>query len=72
MSEAKHTLGPKKAERDKEAARELFVAGYRQALDDVADYLALPKDAGFLAGLRMKAAAVKTRAVVAKAIGSKT
>lgn len=54
---------------DKEAARELFIAGYHQALDDVAKALALPKTAGFLERLRAKAAAVKTRAAIAKATG---
>ena len=48
----------------REAARELFVAGYLQALDDVAAALAVPKDAGFLTALRSKAAAVQTAAAI--------
>lgn len=71
MSAGKHTPGLKNSGRlsDSEAARELFVAGYHQALDDVAEYLALPNDAGFLAALRLKAASVKVRAAIAKATG---
>lgn len=66
-------VGPRRAQReritDKEAARELFVAGYLQALDDVAKALAVPIDAGFLQKLREKAASVQARAAIAKAVG---
>lgn len=55
---------------DREFARELFVAGYHQALDDVATALALPPTAGFLEKLRAKAAGVRMRAAIAKATGS--
>lgn len=54
---------------DKEAARELFSAGYLQALNDVAATLAVPADAGFLQRLREKAAGVQARATIAKAAG---
>lgn len=49
---------PKKPERmtDREASREMFLAGYLHALDDVAESLAIPKGARFLARLRAKAA----------------
>lgn len=55
---------------DKEAARELFVAGYHQALDDVAKRLGMPADAGFLTELRAKAAGVKASAAIKKATGA--
>lgn len=54
---------------DEEAARALFVAGYHQALDDVAKALAVPADARFLKALRTKAAGVQARAAIAKAAG---
>lgn len=55
---------------EKEIARELFSAGYLQALDDVAEALAIPKDAVFLTELRKKVAIVKTRAAIARATGA--
>ncbi|MBL0897334.1 MAG: hypothetical protein IBJ17_01365 [Reyranella sp.] len=69
---AAHTPGRKRPEpmTGKEAAREVFVAGYHKALDDVAEYLAIQPNDGFLAALRMKAAVVKGRAAIAKATGS--
>ena len=69
MSAAKHTPGRLT---DKEAACELFVAGYHQALEDVAKELAIPHTAGFLLRLRMKAAGAKARAAIAKATGSES
>ncbi len=54
---------------DKEAARELFTAGYLRALDDVALKLALRVgcNTDFIAELRAKAAGVLARAAIAKA-----
>jgi hypothetical protein len=66
VSAAKHTPGRERVT-DKEAARALFVAGYNKALDDVAQALAVPNDARFLAKLRSKAAGVVARAAIAKA-----
>ena len=66
MADVKHT--PTAGE--KEMARTLFVAGYHQALDDVAKALSVPADAGFLAKLRAKAAGVVARAAIARATGA--
>lgn len=53
---------------DKEAARELMIAGYLFALDDVAKALAIPSNAGFLERLRGKAAAILCTAALDKAV----
>lgn len=52
---------------DEEMARGLFLAGYHQALDDVAELLGLSKEGGSLDALRLKAAGVQARAVINKA-----
>ena len=57
---------------DKEFARELFVAGYNQALDDARMALisaGLTIDARILERLGANAAGVKARAAIAKAAG---
>lgn len=68
---AKHTPGKLT---DKEAARELFTAGYLQALDDANEAMrsigvSAARADSIRALLTAKAAMVKARAAIAKAIG---
>jgi hypothetical protein len=55
---------------DKEVARELFLAGYHQAIDDVALVLGVAPNAGILATLRAAAAKFEARAIIEKATQS--
>lgn len=71
------TLPRERGLTEKEVARELFVAGYLAALDEVTRAFAAPRPPGFLEELRIieelraLGADMLARAAIAKATGSK-